>query len=144
MPKIGKQTKAEQLGGMIEGLRKHVDEREQLVLHGREYTVPSLVAMFTKHLEIMAKVRRLTIERETAIAEERASWEEIQPAMRGVRSLAKWRLGPQNPRVREFGVPPERTPYVSVETKKRANEKRQKTRAERGIVGKRRRAKTTK
>jgi len=44
------------------------------------------------------------------------------------------------PEMKDYGIKPDRKPHMTAETKKRANEKRQATRARRGIIGKRRRA----
>ena len=44
------------------------------------------------------------------------------------------------PEMKDYGIKPDRKPHMTAETEKRANEKRQATRARRGIIGKRRRA----
>lgn len=140
MPNRTKAEKTKRDTGMIAGLRKYFAGSTLGIRH-KNYTVEEVVALFQQHLDALARVHALTIERSTAVRREEELEKKIVALTNAVKGLAKARVGESDPRLREFGVEPDKKPYMSAETKRRANEKRQETRRERGVMGKRQRKK---
>jgi hypothetical protein len=95
--------------------------------------------VFEEHLRAMARVWELTIARRVAIQAERALEARLRPVVASLKDVARSRAGKHDARNRDYGFEPDRKPFMSATTKLLANVKRQATRKERGIVGKRRR-----
>lgn len=140
MPKLAKSTKVARDLGVLKGIRKHLAPRKSVVLSGVTYTIEALAAVFEEHLAAMARVDELTLQRAAAVAHERALEVRLRPVHAAIKDLAESELGIHSLRLKDYGIEPDRKPRMTAETKKRANEKRQATRARRGIIGKRRRA----
>jgi hypothetical protein len=103
---------------------------------------PALAAVFEEHLQAMARVHELSVQRRIAIEREAAMEAKVAKIYAGVKALAGSFLGPRSPRMREFGIEPDRKPQMTPATKLLANLKRQETRRRRGLVSKKRRGKT--
>jgi hypothetical protein len=143
MPKLTKETKVNRDRGVLAGIRRHFARYAVdgiLELNNVEYTEESLAAHFEQHLRAMQRVHELTIARSIAVAEEREIEARIQPVYRSWKSLAVSAVGERSQRIREFGAEPHRKWHMTAETKKRAAEKRQRTREALGIMGKKQRA----
>jgi hypothetical protein len=138
--KLAKSTKVARNLGALKGIRKHFTRRKSVVLWGVTYTVEALAAVFEDHLAAMARVEELTLQRAAAVAHERQLEARLRPVHAAIKDLAESELGIHSIRMNDYGIKPDRKPHMTAETKKRANEKRQATRAQRGIIGKRRRA----
>ena len=142
MPKFAKSTKTARDLGVIRGVRRHFGGHKNLVINHVRYTVDSLAAEFEAHLQAMARVHSLTLERSAAIEAERAMEAKVARIFAGVKSIAESMMGKHGARMRHFGIEPDKKPHMTVETKLVANVKRQATRKRRGIMGKKQRAKT--
>ena len=140
MPKRAKSTKMARDQGVLQGLRTYLAQFETVVFNGATYRVDQLAALFEEHLAAMARVQELTIERSVAVARERALEARLAPIYAGVKGLVGSMLGKRSPGLRAFGIAPDKKPTMTIETKKRANEKRQETRKRLGILGKKQRA----
>jgi hypothetical protein len=140
VPKLAKRTKVDRDQGVIQGLRAQLTQGEPLVINGVTYTVDELAAFFEEHLVAMARVQELTIARSVAVAQERALEARLAPIYVGVKGLAASMYGKTSPGMQVFGIKPDKKPTMTVQTKQRANEKRQQTRKALGIMGKKQRA----
>ena len=136
MPKLDKATKARRDKGAIAGIRKHLRSGQTVTMGDVDYTPEELAQRFEEHLAALARVRQLTIEQRNAVAEERALEKKIVKLHGELKLHAVGRFGRHSARLLDFGIPPEKKPKMSAATKKRANEKRQQTRKERGVMGK--------
>lgn len=138
MPRLSTATKTERNTGILAGLPVLLGGSKRADIPGGPFPLEALRAMFEKHLRAMAKVRDLTIARRQAVQEERAMEAALQPVIASLKLLAHGRAGKHSAKLRAMGFEPEKKPVMSAATKLAANVKRQATRKERGIVGKRR------
>jgi hypothetical protein len=140
---VPKRTKAEKVNrnrGMIAGLAEHF-AGEKLVIDNKQRTVDEIVAVYEEHLRALADVQALTIQRSIAVQREGALEKRVARLTGLIKSLLRAVFGATSATLRGFGVEPDRTPTMSAETKRRANEKRQETRRKRAVMGKRQRKK---
>jgi hypothetical protein len=140
VPKLTKSDKTKRATSGIALVRAHPADEPTLRVYGVAYTREGLAGLFQEHLDALERVRVLTAQRAEAVASERRLDARVAEVYRGLARQAKVRLGKSSQLLRRYGVEPEKTPHMSAEAKKRANEKRQATRAQRGIMGKRQRA----
>jgi hypothetical protein len=140
MPNLTKAEKLKRDRGAITGLRKYFAD-QTLTLRQKRYTCEELVAVFEAHLRALADVDERTVEQRVAVQKERNLEKRVSALASSVKSLASGRFGAGAAELREFGREPDKKPVMSAETKHRANEKRQATRKERGIMGRRQRKK---
>ncbi|HEV3191224.1 MAG TPA: hypothetical protein VGY54_12035 [Polyangiaceae bacterium] len=140
VPRLAKDEKLKRDTGIIAGIRKHRALWTIRILR-KSYTPDELIAVFDGHLRALARVSELTTQRAIAIAEERALEARIARLARAVKSRLAAYFGANAPETEAFGFRPDKKPTMSVETKRRANEKRQATRKERGIMGRKQRKK---
>src|SRR5208337_3468443 len=96
------------------------------------YDPESLVAKYEEHLRAMARVEQLANEHAEAMAEERKVEAGLAKIHAGLKSIAESMMGKHGVGMLAFGIKPDKKPHMSAETKKRANEKRQETRKQRG------------
>jgi hypothetical protein len=141
VPKIGKMAKTKRDTDVLKGLRRLMGYLTALEIAGETLTEDEIRARIQRHIDAMVRVRDATIALRTAVQEERAIERSLRPFLVALKQVAKARVGRHHVRMVDLGFKPDKKPYTSAATKKRANEKRQKTREERGIIGKRRRAK---
>lgn len=139
VPRLSTATKTKRDTGIVAGLPALLAPSGRADIRGGPFAIDALRAMFEKHLRAMAKVRELTIARRQAVQEERAVEASLRPVIASLKLLAHGRAGKYGARLRALGFEPEKKPTMSVATKVAANVKRQATRKERGIVGKKRR-----
>jgi hypothetical protein len=139
MPKIGSTTKAERDRTILAGLDALFDGRTHVRIMGTLYTRASLAALFDEHLTSMARLRKLTAARRQAMLEERKLEKRVRRVAHHIKQFVAGEVGVHDPRMLRYGFRPDRKPHMSAETKRRANEKRQRTRRERGITSKKRR-----
>jgi hypothetical protein len=140
---VPRRTKSEKLHrdrGIIAGIRNDAS-LWTMVLRGKPYTPPELIALFEAHLRALERVSELTTQRAVAIAEEQELEARIAKMAKAVKSRVAAYFGADAPEMEEFGFRPDKKPTMSAETKRRANEKRQATRKERGIMGRKQRKK---
>jgi len=141
VPKLAKSTKTARDLGVIRGARKHFTIRKAIIINEVRYTADSLAAVFEEHLQAMARVHQLTLERSKAIAAERELEAKVARIYIGVKNIAESMMGKHGARMRDFGIEPDKKPRMTAETKLLANVKRQATRKRRGIMGKKQRSK---
>jgi hypothetical protein len=137
VPKISTSTKIQRDQGAIDGIRAHLSKAPRVQISDVEYAIEELVQIYDDHLKAIERVRELTIARRTAVQEERALEKRVLKVHPGLKTVAVAKFGKYSTRLLEFGIPPEKKPKMSAGTKKRANDKRQATRKERGVMGKR-------
>jgi hypothetical protein len=137
VPKLAASTKIARDQSAIAGVRKHWSRARSVRLGGVEYTVDELAQVFDEHLQALERVRLLTIERSAAVAQERAIEKKVLAVHADLKVAVIVAFGKRSRRMLDFGIRPDKKPKMSAETKKRANEKRQATRKERGVMGKR-------
>ena len=140
VPRLAKDEKLKRDTGIIAGIRKHRALWSMQILR-KSYTPDELIAVFEEHLRALARVSELTTQRAIAIAEEQALEARIARMARAVKSRVAAYFGADSPELEAFGLRPDKKPTMSVETKRRANEKRQATRKERGVMGRKQRKK---
>ena len=138
VPRRTKNEKLKRDTGIIAAIRMHRELWTMTIL-GKSYTPDKLAAVFEEHLRALARVSELTTERAIAIAEERRLEARIARLARAVKSRLAAYFGADAPEMGEFGFRPDKAPIMSAETKRRANERRQATRKERGVMGRRQR-----
>jgi len=141
--RLGKGERAELVGGVLAAVRrlfKRFARNGELELTRVSYTEQSLVARLEEYLETAERIRELRIALATAVDREETLWLALQPPVGAWKALAGAAVGSTSPRMREFGVRPDKEPKMTVATKKRANEKRQETRKLRGVMGRKQRA----
>jgi hypothetical protein len=143
VPRLSTATKTKRDTGILNGLPVLLEGTGRADIPGGPFTIDVLRAMIDKHLRAMAKVRDLTIARRVAVQEERAVEAALQPVLANLKAMAQARVGKYSIRLRDLGFEPDRKPVMSAATKVVANAKRQATRKERGIVGKRRKGRRT-
>jgi hypothetical protein len=140
VPKLTKSAKTRRDTGAIALARANLAGDATIIVYGEEFTPEGLAGLFQQHLDALERVRALTLQRAEAVAIERRLEARVAAVHRGLASQAKVYFGKSSPQLRRFAIAPEKTPHMTAETKKRANEKRQATRKQRGIMGKRQRA----
>jgi hypothetical protein len=140
MPRHAKSTKYARDTRMMEGLIKHA----ALLNFGPPGLVESplaLAARFREHLDAMRAVERREAAWRDALRREAKIEAGIKDLMARLARLLSGVLGVDAPVLRDFGLKPATKPKVSVETKRRAVEKRAATRRLRGTMGRRQRKK---
>jgi hypothetical protein len=140
VPKLTKAAKTKRDTSGIALVRANPGGDATIRVYGVDYTPDGLAGLFQEHLDALERVRLLTLQRTEAVANERRLDAQVAAVYLGLARQAKVRLGKSSPLLRRFDIQPEKTPHMTAETKKRANEKRQATRKQRGIMGKRQRA----
>ena len=141
VPKLSKTQKVKRDEGIVAGVRKHFDRGSRVRVLEKWYTPAELAALFEEHLRALAEVSDLTLRRSIAVQKERAIEARLHPVRVALKSLVASRFDATAPELREFGFEPDKKPVMSAETKRIANEKRQATRKERGIMGRKQRKK---
>ena len=144
MAKRSKNEKRKRLEGAIGGIRKYFDAKRPLHIGQKAYKPEELIAIFEEHLRALAEVDEITIQRGIAIQKERATESRTAPLIAAVKSLAVAAFTAQGPELRWFGMEPDKKPHMTPETKLIANEKRQATRKERRVMGRRQRQRAKK
>lgn len=139
MPRIGTAAKTKRDRDILAGLPALMGNHTHLDLPIGRKSLAELRAMFEEHLRAMPRVWELTIARRVAIQAERALEARLRPVVASLKDVARSRAGKHDARNRDYGFEPDRKPVMSATTKLLANVKRQATRKERGIVGKKRR-----
>jgi hypothetical protein len=134
VPKLAKATKRQRDLGAIKGIRKHLSGGKPIEIDEVRYDAESLVAKYEEHLRAMARVEQRAIDHEEAVAEERELEAKLATIHAGLKSVAEAMMGKHGAGMLDFGIEPDRKPRMSAETKKRANQKRQQTRKERGLT----------
>jgi hypothetical protein len=140
VPRRTQDEKLKRDTGIIAGIRKHRALWTMTILR-KAYTPDELIAVFEAHLRALTRVSELTTQRAIAIAEERALEARTARMARAVKSRLAAYFGADAPEMEAFGFRPDKKPTMSAETKRRANEKRQATRKERGVMGRKQRKK---
>jgi hypothetical protein len=141
---VPKRTKAEKVKrdkGIIRGVREHFSKRKRIELREKVYTPDELIAVYQEHLEALARIHSLTIERGIAIQREAELEAQIVRLTQGVRSIAEAAFGESGTELLAFGLKPKKKPYVSTATKRAAIERRKETRALRRTMGRRQKKK---
>lgn len=126
--------------GAIRGIRAHLPRKKPIHIAGVDHMPDAMVALFEEHLQALDRVEQLTIQRRVAVAQERAIEARVLAVHAHLREHVALTFGKRSPRMREFGLAPHKKPRMTAKTKKLANDKRQATRKERGILGKKQRA----
>ena len=134
MPKLAKDTKRRRDLGAIKGIRKHLAGGKPIEIDRVRYDAESLVAKYEEHLRAMARVEQRAIDHEEALAEERELEAKLAVIHAGLKSVAEGMMAKHGAGMLDFGIKPDKKPRMSAERKKRANEKRQQTRKERGLT----------
>ncbi len=134
MPKLAKATKRQRDLGAIKGIRKHFAGGKRIEIDQVRYDAAALIAKYEEHLRAMARVEQRAIDHAVALAEERELEAKLATLHAGLKSIAEAIAGKHGAGMLDFGIDPDKKPHMSAETKKRANEKRQQTRKERGLT----------
>jgi hypothetical protein len=139
MPRHAKATKRARDAQMISGLRKHL-AGEALVLRGERMTVKQIVRELERHVLAMNESERTRVVWKVAVALEASLERRVKALMPKLEEALRVRLGEWSI-LRDFGLKLRTRRRPSVETMRLAVAKRRATRAARGTIGKRQRAK---
>jgi hypothetical protein len=127
---------------MIRGLRAYA-KRLGRVSTGKGPTVDpeDVVAMYRAHLAALLRANEKEAEWRAALAVERRLEANLKPKHLQMQRYLEGVFGPESLELANFDLKPRKEPYVPVETKLRAVEKRRETRRQRKTMGKRQRRK---
>ncbi len=139
MPKHAKSTKVARDEGLIAGIRKKLQDTDDLVILGVRYTPESLAAEYRRHLEKMQEVTQREIAWRMAVDQEGTLETKIKVLTEHVKAYLAGRFGPSSAELRAFGLKPRKKAVTRVETKRLAIEKRLETRKLRKTMGKKQR-----
>jgi hypothetical protein len=138
MPRLAKKTKIDRDEGVIEGVRALLMSRPRLVIRDKAYLPADVIAKYQRHLQSLERVSEAWKAWQEALFEEALVEEELAAFHEDLKRMLFTLYGPQSRKLLRFNVKPREEPKVTAQSKARANEKRQATRKERGILGRRR------
>ncbi len=141
MPRLAKKTKIDRDKGVIEGVQALLIDSKPFMIRNEMYTPTDVVAKYARHLKALKRVRDTWLAWRQALHEEATLEKELAAFHEDFKQLLFSMYGHGGATLLKFNVKPRRQPKMTPQTKARANEKRQKTRKERGIMGRQQRAK---
>jgi hypothetical protein len=139
MPRHAKATKLARDTQMIRGLRKHL-AGEVLVLRGERMSTTQIVRELERHLHTMHESERTRVVWRAAVALEATLEKRVKALMPKLDLSIRMMFG-ERAILRDFGLKLRTRRRPSAETMRLAVEKRRATRAARGTMGKRQKAK---
>jgi hypothetical protein len=135
-----KATLAALLAALVKCIRAELGGVDPIVLNGSSHTQTELVDRVQAALDAIAAVKAARTALSQAVANQKAAVAQATPIRAGVRRFLQAKLGPNSPKLQEFGFTPARAAKTPVKTKAQAKVKAAATRVARGTRGKKQKA----
>jgi hypothetical protein len=133
-------TFAALVAALVKGINTDLAGVDSFVIDGSRLARADLLARFQQTLDAIAAVKAARTALFQAVASQKTTLAQARALRGGVKRFLQTQLGPQNPKLQDFGFTPARVAKTLVTTKAQAKVKATATRAARGTKGRKQKA----